>query len=281
MDTAALDFGEKRLIKPEIRRFHPDWNSCRSASMEDLVEKGVEMFRIAICEDDVVQQAYEERLISSWARKNRYKVAVDVYFNAEQFLFAEEDVPAYDLLVLDIQMGEMNGMKLAVKLRESGMGGAILFLTGVPDYAMEGYEVGAVRYMMKPLKEKEFLSLLDALYEKTLRERNRYFLFEQGSDICRIAISDILYLEARGHYIRMYTISDELEWKSVFSSVAEKFSGENFFLLKRGVLVNLEHVEKITRTECILDRGQTLPVARERYKELNEAFIAYYKGKAD
>lgn len=237
------------------------------------------MFRIAICEDDAAMRSYEKELVSGWALDNGYKAVVDVYANAEQFLFVIEDEQEYDLLILDIQMGEINGIKLAAKLRESGMGAQIIFLTGVPDYALEGYEVGAVRYLMKPLKEKEFLSLLDVLYEKIGMERRDFFLFEQGTNVYRIALSDILYLEAKGHYICMSTLQEELEWKASFSSVAEQFDDEIFFLLKRGLLVNLEHVEKITRTECILDHGRTLPVARERYKDLNKAFITYYKGK--
>ena len=237
------------------------------------------MFRVAICEDDAAMRSYEKELVSGWAQDNGYKAVVDVYVNAEQFLFVIEDEQEYDLLILDIQMGEINGIKLAAKLRESGMEAQIIFLTGVPDYALEGYEVGAIRYLMKPLKEREFLSLLDVLYEKIRMERKDFFLFEQGTSVCRIALSDILYLEAKGHYICMSTLQEELEWKAPFSSVAEQFESGNFCLLKRGLLVNLEHVEKITRSECILDHGRTLPVARERYKDLNKAFITYYRGK--
>ena len=76
------------------------------------------MFRIAVCEDDAAQQAYEETLLRRWAQENQYKVTVDVYASAEQFLFAAEDEPEYDLLILDIQMGGMNGMELAARIRD-------------------------------------------------------------------------------------------------------------------------------------------------------------------
>lgn len=239
------------------------------------------MFRIAICEDDAAQQAYEENLVCAWARDNQYKVAVDVYANAEQFLFAVEDKPEYDLLILDIQMGGMNGMELAGKLRENGGNMAIIFLTGMPDYALEGYEVGAVRYLMKPLREKEFSDLLGNLFEKLKQESEAYFLWEQGMNVSKIAFCDIIYVEARGHYLHMSTVKGEVEWKASFSFLTEEFKDRRFFLLRRGLLVNLEHVERITRSECILDHGETLPVARSRYQELNEAFIIYYRGKAD
>jgi len=235
------------------------------------------MFRIAVCEDDAAQQAYEEMLLRRWAQDNQYKVMVDLYASAEQFLFAAEDGPAYDLLILDIQMGGMNGMELAGKIREDGGDMAIIFLTGVPDYALEGYEVGAVRYLMKPLKEQVFYDLLNRLFEKIEQDRGEYFLWEQGMNVSRIALRDIVYVEARGHYTYMNTVKGEMEWKASFSSLEEKFRDGSFCLLRRGLLVNLEHVEKITRSECLLDNGGSLPVARERYKDLNGAFIAYYK----
>lgn len=239
------------------------------------------MFRIAVCEDDAVQQAYEETLLRRWAQENQYKVTVDVYASAEQFLFAAEDEPEYDLLILDIQMGGMNGMELAARIRDGGGDMAIIFLTGVPDYALEGYEVGAVRYLMKPLKEQNFYDLLNSLFAKKEQESGEYFLWEQGMNVCRIALHDIVYVEARGHYIYMNTLKGEWEWKASFSSLEEEFRSGTFCLLRRGLLVNLEHVEKIGRSECVLDSGETLPVARERYKELNKAFIAYYRERQD
>lgn len=237
------------------------------------------MFYIAICEDDAVQCRYEEQLVRRWAEKGKYKVSVDTYSNAEQLLFESEDKPVYDLFILDIQMGEMNGMRLAEKLRQRGLDSAIIFLTGIADYALEGYEVGAVRYLLKPLREKEFLTLLDTLFEKHKDRSRNYFVWEQGCNVCKVEFRDIIYVEARGHYLYLSTVNGEQEWKASFSSIADEFQEKSFFLLKRGLFVNLEHVEKITRTECVLEYGKILPVARNRYKELNEAFISYYRGK--
>lgn len=237
------------------------------------------MYRIAICEDDAAQRDYEKNLILRWAKEQNYMIALDAYTAAEQLLFSHEDKPPYDLFILDIQMGEMNGMELAAKLRSHGHGGAILFLTGIPDYAIEGYAVGAVRYLLKPIREEEFLSLLGTLYQNREKEEASCFILRQGMSARKIKLADILYAEARGHYIYMRTASGEEEWKDSFSSLEDDLTGKGFFLLKRGLLVNLSQVEQISRTDCILGDGTALPVARSKYKELNEAFIAYYQAK--
>lgn len=234
------------------------------------------MYRIAICEDDAAQRDYEKELIGRFAKKQKYDIVADSYANAEQLLFSREDKPPYDLFILDIQMDGMNGMELAAKLRAHGLDGAILFLTGVPDYAIEGYSVGAVRYLLKPIREADFLALLDTLYHDRKKDE-ACFILRQGNDARKIKLSDILYVEARGHYIYMKTGAGEEEWKDSFSAVQEALPEKGFFLLKRGLLVNLAQVERISRTECILGSGMALPVARNKYKELNEAFIAFYQ----
>lgn len=234
------------------------------------------MFRIAICEDDAPSLQYEKKLIHAWAAGRA--VCADAYADAEEFLFRTEDLPDYDLLILDIRMGAMNGMELAKKLRSAGKDASILFLTGLAEYAIEGYEVGAVRYLLKPIREDDFWCALDEVYETYEESENDYFLLNQGGEILKIAYGKILYAEAQGHYIRMKTQKGIREWKAPFSSLSPAFARGDFFLLKRGLYVNLAHVERITRTDCILDDGSCLAVARSRYRKLNEAFIAFYRG---
>ena len=237
------------------------------------------MYCIAICEDDTAQREYEETLIRHWANDRKNNIVLDSYATAEQLLFACEDKPPCDLYILDIQMGQMNGMELAAKLRDQGLDGAILFLTGIPDYAIEGYMVGAVRYLLKPIREEDFLTLLDTLYQARKKDGESCFILKQGNSVRKIKHADILYVEARGHYIHMQTAKGGEEWKDSFSAVKDALFLPGFFLLKRGLIVNLAQVEQISRTECILGNGTSLPVARTKYKELNKAFIDFYQTK--
>lgn len=238
---------------------------------------------IAICEDDKTSREYESILIHKWAEKNKLKINVDCYSSAENFLFESEDKLPYDLLLLDIQMGKMNGFELAKTLRKRGFSGSLAFLTGITDYAIEGYEVGAVRYILKPLKEENLFSVLDTVYQDFSKKTEEAFLLQIGSDISKIPYSEIVYLEANGHYVHLCGLRQgktfEKEWKSNFGTVAEEFENRGFFCLRRGLLVNLLHVQKITKTECLLDTKESLPVARNNYDNLNKAFIDYYMEK--
>jgi len=240
--------------------------------------------RIAICEDDQASRDFEKLLISRWGQANQVNITVDSYSSAENFLFESEDRLEYDLLVLDIQMGKMNGFELAKTLRARGFSGSLAFLTGIMDYALEGYEVGAVRYILKPVKEENLFSVLDKVFSELKTRKEEVFLLHIGNDLSKIPFKNIVYVEAQGHYVHLKGIEAggnafEKEWKANFGSVSNQLENQSFFCLKRGLLVNLSHVVKITRTECTLTSGETLPVARNNYEELNRAFIDFYKGQ--
>lgn len=252
----------------------------------NIFTEGIEgkksMFRMAICEDEKAVLDYETSLVRQWSveKKHDNAVELDSFVSAEQFLFEMEDKAPYDVLIFDIQMKDMNGMELAKKLRASGCDSVIIFVTGVPDYAIEGYEVGAVRYILKPVKPEVLFSLLDAAFEERQKKTEEYFVLGQGADLERIAFDKILYIEARGHYVYLKGMDFEREWKSSFSDANVAFEGKNFFCLRRGLLANLCHVSRITRTDCILDNGESLPVARGVYKDLNDAFIKCFRGES-
>ena len=233
--------------------------------------------RIAICEDEKVVLDFESSLVTQWAAGSGCPLQLDTYTSAEQFLFESEDKAPYDVLIFDIQMKNMNGMELAKKLRARGSDAVIIFITGVPDYAIEGYEVGAVRYILKPVKQEVLNGLLDSVWAERQKAAEDFFVLGQGADLEKICFEKIIYIEARGHYVFLKAQDFEREWKASFSETATAFDGRNFFCLRRGLLVNLNHVEKITRTDCVLDNGETLPVARGVYKDLNDSFIGLYR----
>lgn len=99
--------------------------------------------------------------MQQWADQCALPVQILSYPNAESFLFSYEEQPFGDILLLDIQMAQMNGMELARKIRERNRRMQIAFLTGLPDFISEGYEVDALHYLIKPIQEKKLFQVLD------------------------------------------------------------------------------------------------------------------------
>ena len=112
------------------------------------------MLHITICDDEQTQLTLLETFLTEWARKYKYEIEVSLYQNADQFLFHHEEKAELDILLLDIDMPGTDGLSLAHRLRSAGENVQIIFITGLTDYVLEGYDVEAVSYLIKPV-EKE------------------------------------------------------------------------------------------------------------------------------
>lgn len=235
------------------------------------------VWQIAVCEDDEIQLQYINKIIEDWVKKEGVLCRINTFSSGEQFWYSfDEDLP-YALYILDIQMGKMSGMELARKIREKDERAVILFLTALREYALEGYEVKALRYLLKPIKEKEFIQLLRECYQAYSIAKEHFFLLERPDGVRKFPYSDIWYLEAEGHYISLFFKDQKIQWKASLGSLQKQFEEQGFVMTRRGLLVNISKITRVGKTECILDNGEKLPVSRGRYIAVNHAFIAYYR----
>ena len=149
-------------------------------------------------------------------------------------------------------------------------------------YVFDGYEVGAYRYLMKPVDEKKLWEILDyARTQKEVEEEN-YILVKKDSQSVRINLKDIIYIEAQKHYVNLCMENKEsINIKTAFTELLQETQEKSGIVLAthRSYAVNIEKVVRIGRTECVLTDGSVVPVSRSFYKEVNEAFIKYHLGR--
>ena len=232
--------------------------------------------KIAIVEDDDTQRTYLKKLMKQWVASSQNKLKLVTCESAEEFIFKYIECVDFDLIILDIHLREINGMELAKQIRRKDKTVQIAFLTGNKDYVFEGYEIGAIRYLLKPVQEKDLYKLLDESLEKLLHNSNDYFVFLYQGQSMRLSYSNIIFLQVRGHYLHMVTTNQTFEWKGSLVSVREMLNKHCFCHANRSAIINLEHVTKITREQCYFEDGQVIPISRSSYNTLNEAFISYY-----
>ena len=108
-------------------------------------------YKIAICDDNPTDIEYVSSIVNTWALAQNHLVKIQTFPSAEAFLFQYAEEKDYDILLLDIEMGEMNGVELAKQIRKSKKPVQIIFITGFPDFMAEGYDVSALHYLMKPI----------------------------------------------------------------------------------------------------------------------------------
>ena len=122
--------------------------------------------RIAICDDSAADRDYLAGLARRWAGQRLHTVQLALYPSAESFLFAYAEDKTVQILLLDIEMGQMDGVTMARTLRKDNDGVQIIFITGYSDYIADGYEVEALHYLMKPVDESKLFSVLDRAADK-------------------------------------------------------------------------------------------------------------------
>ena len=116
-------------------------------------------YHIAICDDNTADIQYLSTLLQEWAGQKGTLLRTDTFPTAEAFLFHYQEEKDYDILLLDIEMPGMDGMALAKKLRGMGERLGIIFVTGNPEFALEGYDLEAVSYIVKPIKREPYSRL--------------------------------------------------------------------------------------------------------------------------
>lgn len=234
--------------------------------------------RICFCDDEASTRSQFERMAAAWAEQRGEAAELQLYNSAEQLLFEvgqpEAQELAFDLILLDIQMGGMDGITLARQLRAQDKRVTLAFLTAAREYVFEGYEVQAVRYLLKPMQQEKVFELLD-LARQNLQEQPSLIL-NCADEKKKLYLSQIAAIEAQGYYLIFHTTTGQLQQKASLSSLAGHL-GDSFVMSHRSFYVNLAHLLRISRTECTLDTGLTVPVSRGAYKNLNEQFILYYR----
>lgn len=227
-------------------------------------------FRIAICDDSAADRDYLAGLARRWAGQRLHTVQLALYPSAESFLFAYAEDKTVQILLLDIEMGQMDGVTMARTLRKDNDGVQIIFITGYSDYIADGYEVEALHYLMKPVDESKLFSVLDRAADKLCRNE-QVLTLELSGETVRLPVYQIRYAEVQGNYVTVHAKSDYTA-KMTLSELETRLD-DSFFRLGRSALVNLGYVARVTKTAVTLNDGSVLPLPRGAYDRINRAII--------
>ena len=232
--------------------------------------------RIAICDDNPVDTQIIQKYADGWLKQWEIETELVSFPSAESFLFQYEESQPFDLLFLDVEMGEMDGVALAKELRARGDTAQIVFITGYMDYMAQGYDVEALHYLIKPVDEQKLGSVLERAV-KRIAQPTKQLVVSTADGLVRLNITDIAYAEAMGHVLQLHMTNGTCYETRMAMKDAEEKLGADFIHCHRSYLVNLRHVRRITRTDVVLDDGTALPLSRRLYDAVNRAFIAHYR----
>lgn len=229
-------------------------------------------YKIAVCDDLEADRNYLFHLAQQWAFRSGHTIQAACFSSAENFFFHYEEENDYDILLLDIEMGDMDGVTMAKKLRLENDTIQIIFITGFSDYISEGYEVAALHYLLKPVKEEKLFSVLDRAAEK-LKKNEKILTFRINKEMLRVPIYQIRYADVFKNYVTIHA-SDTFTVKQTLGEL-EKELDDRFYRVSRSVIVNLTYIRWVSKTELHLNDGTSIPLPRGAYEGVNRAIIAF------
>lgn len=227
-------------------------------------------WKLAVCDDNVSHIQYIRELTLQWAAAAGVQVQVSGFPSAEAFLFAYEAERDFDLLLLDVEMGGMDGVSLARAVRRENEDIQIVFISGYADYIADGYEVSALHYLTKPVEREKLFQVLERA-AKRRKGPETLLTLQLPGEVVRVPLSEIRYLDVLHNHVtvhgeRDYTVKRPL-------GELEALLDGRFFRIGRSCILNLAYVRRASRQTVELTGGISLPLPRGQYEKLNRAII--------
>ncbi|MFD0704240.1 LytR/AlgR family response regulator transcription factor [Alloscardovia venturai] len=181
--------------------------------------------------------------------------------------------PVWDIVFMDIEMPNMNGMNAAHKLREVDQKTVLIFVTNMAQFAAQGYEVNALDYVIKPYIYTDFERKIQrAVSVVETAESSVVISYRGGAQ--RIRVHDISYVEVRGHNVTYHTEVGIMTSAGSLRSVQEQLEIYGFLRCSKAFLVNPQHVMVMSSSEITLSNGEKIPVGRAYHKEFMQGMAA-------
>ena len=234
------------------------------------------MIRIAMVEDEAAVREQLQGYIQRYTRQYGTEFAVTEFSDGVEILDAYR--PVYDIVLLDVEMKHLDGMETARRIRELDRDVVLLFITNMAQYAIKGYAVGALDYVLKPVPYFAFSQQLQKAEEK-LRHRARHYLavpVEGG--LRRLDTAQIYYMESEGHRVHFYTEEGEFSAPGALKTFEEKLADLPFARCNSGYLVNLAQVKSVQQGLAQVGPYE-LQVSRPKRKSFLAALADYIGGE--
>ncbi|MGX7198972.1 LytR/AlgR family response regulator transcription factor [Enterococcus nangangensis] len=230
---------------------------------------------LALVEDDAYAQANFTQLLTQLTLP--FPVTVTTFSSGEEFLFALPE-NNFDGLFLDIQLaGLLNGMDVAKRIRQINPDLPLVFLSNYDDYVFDGYDVGALSYIMKPITPDKLTQILLKLNATTEKPS---ILIKSEAGFLKIPLFEILYFEVSGHTLKIVTQKETHLTNTPLSSFKEQLT-PSFLAVHRSFTINLAQVVSFNGQDILMKDGATIPVARSQKQKVKTAFLEHYRRLAD
>ena len=230
------------------------------------------MVHIAVVDDDAVYREELIRFLKQYEQESGERFHITTFADGDEIL--DGYTAAYDIILMDIAMAFVDGMKAAERIREMDGEVVIIFITNMSQYAMKGYTVDALDYVLKPLSYYAFSQRIDRALARMRRRSKKYITIAVKGGVRKLDVSRITYVEVQDHDLIYHTTTEKLLSKGTLAKAEEQLDPKRFFRCGKSHLVNLEFVESVQNSDLQVG-DDVVQVSRARRKALLDALNDY------
>ncbi|WP_454049789.1 LytR/AlgR family response regulator transcription factor [Cellulomonas sp. Marseille-Q8402] len=231
------------------------------------------MIRIGIVEDDGASSALLVDYLRRYEREHGETFAVSTFSDGARVVAGYR--PDFDILLLDVEMPELDGFSAAQRIRQVDRDVVIVFITNMTQYAIRGYEVDALSYVLKPVPYFAFSQEIKKSVARLRRRSADYLLLAVDGGLARVATDDIVFLESAKHRTTVHTVDGKYSVVGPLKGLEAELEGKSFFRSNSGYLVNLRHVLGVQGSSALMVGGHDLLISRPRKKAFLAALTDY------
>lgn len=237
----------------------------------------MDTLRVLIVEDDDADAADLRALLDRYAAERGLSLMV----RREPGAFSlGELAPSFDLILLDIELPGIDGMEAAEALRDQGVRTPLIFVTNLAQYAVHGYAVDALDFVVKPVTWGSASMALDRALRAARREQGATLAVRTRDEVVVMAQRDVAHIEVRGHDLMFFETGREepVVGHGTLSAVERELGDEAFVRISSSCLVGLAHIRRVRRDSVVMDTGAELFFSRRRKRAALEAITEYLGG---
>lgn len=237
----------------------------------------VGMYRIAVVEDQLELRLELAARVDQYALEHGMEFETALYSDGEELLARAPG--SYDIILLDIEMERVNGLETARRIRLTDERVVIIFVTGYIQYAVQGYSVNAMNFLVKPVSYATLSAEIDKAVARLEKMKPSSLCIRTQEGMVQLSLDEVTYIETEGRKVCIHTLKDQFSCWNTLHNLEKELSGKGFVRCHKAFLVNLRYLERVQENSALVAGSEVL-VSRDKRKDLMQALVRFASERA-